>query len=69
MCRENIHIINENILVEPVSDASTKICVEANVEKTKYMFTFRHQTARQKNKSGKCLLTCRPESFASPSAI
>jgi retron-type reverse transcriptase len=44
---ENINIIKKN--AEAVLGASKEIGLEVNSERTKYMFTCRHQTAGQSN--------------------
>jgi hypothetical protein len=44
---ENINILKKN--AEALLDASKEIGLEVNCEKTKYMFTSRHQTAGQSN--------------------
>jgi hypothetical protein len=47
---ENINIIKKN--AEALLDARKEIGLEVNSEKTKYMFTSRHQTAGQSNEKG-----------------
>jgi hypothetical protein len=44
---ENLNIINKN--AEALLDASKETGLEVNSEKTKYMFTSRHQTEGQSN--------------------
>jgi hypothetical protein len=45
LLRDNIDTIKKN--TETLIDASKKICLEINVEKTKYMLLSRHQNAAQ----------------------
>jgi hypothetical protein len=42
---ENIDIIKKN--TKTLIDASKEVCLEINVEKTKYMLLFRHQNVGQ----------------------